>query len=158
MWCDCSCGRLLTPTTESDKSVFGLRTTTDTQYTTTTSWNKSQKAATWKTHARKNEKPGQIPGEPGGASVCDWPNAVVIVRKFEHIWQSAKVNRTQGWMGWSNTGGRGSRVYGSCQQAAGEKWAEPTTENNSLLSDKAIRSKMGFCIWNTVAVTSWQKP
>lgn len=72
------------------------------------------------------------------ASVCDdWPNAVVIVRKFEHIWQSAKVNRTR-------------------QQAAGEKWAEPTTENNSLLSDKAIRSKMGFCIWNTVAVTSWQ--
>lgn len=35
---------------------------------------------------QKNEKPGQIPGEPGGgASVCDWPNAVVIVRKFEHI-------------------------------------------------------------------------
>lgn len=86
------------------------------------------------------------------ASVCDdWPNAVVIVRKFEHIWQSAKVNRTRGWMG-----GGGVRVYGSCQQAAGEKWAEPTTENNSLLSDKAIRSKMGFCIWNTVAVTSWQ--
>lgn len=52
---------MLTLTTQSDKSVFGLRTT-NTQYTT--SWNKSQKAATWKTHARKNEKPGQIPAEP----------------------------------------------------------------------------------------------
>lgn len=145
MWCDCSCGRLLTLTTQSDKS--GLRTTHT--HTVHNKLEQVPKGCNMENTCQEKWKTRSDSGwAGGGASVCDWPNAVVIVRKFEHIWQSAKVNRTRGWMG--------GRLYGSCQQAAGEKWAEPTTENNSLLSDKAIRSKMGFCIWNTVAVTSWQ--
>lgn len=110
MWCDCSCGRLLTLTTQSDKSVLGLRTTTHTHGT-------QQAGTSPKRLQHGKHMPGKMKNQVRFrvsrwwwclcASVCDdWPNAVVIVRKFEHIWQSAKVNRTRGWMG-----GRGSVDY-----------------------------------------------
>lgn len=87
-----------------------------------------------------------------------WPNAVVIVRKFEHIWQSAKVNRTV-------AEGLIARLCPSLFSPvsageASEKWAEQipiANTSNSLLSDKAIRSKMGFCIWNAATMTPWQQ-